>query len=144
MVKLVFNHVNATGNVEDKFITFSCVFPFKFNFYNIKMKFMFSDKLPDGRGVRRKTFDLSSHITLPTFIYVEVISPSTGYNFGIYNLQLLGGDEYDILIESDTIPMTWQGWGRGMKDGAIVGFQWSNYPPEDSDVYDYWTRGDWY
>lgn len=110
----------------------------------MKMKFMFSGRLPDGRGIRKETFDLSSYITIPTFIFVEVISQSTNYNFGIYNIQLSGGDEYEILIESDIIPLSWQGWGRGMKEGGIVGFRWSDYPPPDSDVYDYWTRGDWY
>ena len=118
--------------------------PFIFTFYDRRMVKLFTGKMSDGIGERSVTFDMSM-LTYPTFANVEVISSCSRKNFGIYQLKLLGGDVYKILLETEVFPMYWQGWGRAYRDGAPIVMPWRIFPPsEESDEHgDTSTRGDW-
>jgi hypothetical protein len=140
MTKLIFYHENTSYNPNEKTLTVKSPITFILHFYDSRMNFLFTEKLPDTLGETSKT--MSFNLTYPTKVNVEVISPCSLVNFGLFEIQLTGGDVYKILLEYSSFPMAWQGYGQGMKEGKQVGFYWTDYPPKDD--YDVWTRGDWF
>jgi len=142
LTRVIFFYESTTKNPADKYLVIKAPVPFTFNFYDLRGRRLFTDKLPDGTGERSKTFDMNM-IQYPTWVNVETIATCSGKNFGFYRLQLLGGDVYKILLEEDTFPLYAQGWGMMLKDGMPTPIRWRDYPPPD-DGSDVSTRGDWF
>lgn len=93
--------VSQTGNANDKTLTLNSSYPWQYFVYDIQGRYIGSWLTPNGGGTEKfplHTVIPLSGLTYPTMITLDIIDLGSGQTLNSIRMQIVGGDNYNVVI----------------------------------------------